>query len=232
MVSPTQQTSLPAKRAWYLRWWAVLLWIFLTLFLTVIISAAIAGKKYASSELSKRASGQNYTDTEGQDNYWFGTSSPKITIVEFADFSCGPSRSSYSKIRALGLKYKDSVKIVFRDYPNISEQSPELALAARCAGQQGKFWPMHDKLFQNQGSIATTSDLTKLAEQVGVNPFGFNKCMKDKYEYAKIIANTDYADSIGVKGTPTWIINGVKVAGDLPADVWQKIIDESLTNNQ
>ncbi|NTW22290.1 thioredoxin domain-containing protein [Candidatus Falkowbacteria bacterium] len=228
MAQLDPQTNIINKRPWPLRWWAILLWIFLALVITVFTAAFFAAKNYQSKQLSSVASGNNYSDTEGQDNYWFGTSSPKITIVEFSDFSCPNSKSSFSKIRSLGSKYQDDVKIVFRDYPNISEQSLDLALAARCAGQQGKFWPMHDKLFQNQGKIASTSDLVKLAEQVGVKPYGFTKCMASQGEQYKILANLEYADKIGVKGTPTWLINGTKVDGDLPLDIWQKIIDDLI----
>lgn len=228
MALPDQQTDIVRIRPWYFRWWAILLWLFLALVLTIMVSAVFAAKNYQSQQLASVASGRNYSDTEGQDNYWFGTSTPKITIVEFSDFSCPNSKSSYSKIRALGTKYKDDIKVVFRDYPNITEQSIELALAARCAGVQGKFWPMHDKLFQNQGKIATTSDLIKLAEQVGVNAYGFTKCLTSPAEQLRVLNNTEYAEQIGVRGTPTWLINGVKVDGDLPADVWQQVIDDLI----
>jgi len=116
--------------------------------------------------------------------------------------------------------------VVFRDYPNISEQSIELAKAARCAGEQDKFWQMHDKLFLNQGKIATTSDIVKLASQIGINPYGFTKCLESLKEVEKILANSEYAEQIGVNGTPTWLINGTKVEGDLPEEIWQKIIDD------
>jgi len=228
MALPNTQTKAVTKRPWPLRWWAILLWIFLALVLTIFTAAFFAAKNYASKQLSSVASGRNYADTEGKDNYWFGTSSPKITIVEFSDFSCPNSKSSFSKIRSLGAKYQDDIKVVFRDYPNISEQSLELSLAARCAGQQGKFWAMHDKLFQNQGKIATTSDIVKLAEQVGIKTFGFTKCLASQAEQYKILANLEYAEKIGVKGTPTWLINGTKVDGDLPLDIWQRIIDDLI----
>jgi protein-disulfide isomerase len=228
MALPDPQTNPVRIRPWFFRWWAILLWLFLALVLTVMVSAILAARNYQSQQLASVASGRNYSDTEGQDNYWFGTSTPKITIVEFSDFSCPNSKSSYPKIRALGTKYKNDIKIVFRDFPNISEQSFELAMAARCAGVQGKFWAMHDKLFQNQGSIATTSDLVKLAGQVGINPFTFTKCLSSRAEQLKILANTEYAEKNGVKGTPTWLINGVKVDGDLPADIWQKVVDDLI----
>lgn len=226
MALPNPQITTAKKHSWYLRWWAILLWIFLTLVVTIIIAAFFAAKNHQSRQLGSLASGRNYSDTEGKDNYWFGTSSPKITIVEFSDFSCPNSKSSFSKIRALGTQYKDTVKVVFRDYPNISEQSIELAMAARCAGKQGKFWPMHDKLFQKQGSISTTSDLIRIAEQVGVKTADFRSCLSSPDEQLKVLNNTEYAEKVGVKGTPTWLINGTKVDGDLPADIWQKIIDD------
>jgi protein-disulfide isomerase len=159
-------------------------------------------------------------------NYSLGTSTPKITIIEFADFACPYCQSAHGTIRKIGIKYKNVVKIIFRDFP-IHENSLDLAMSARCAGEQGLFWPMHDKLFSLQGQFATSS-LPDLAVSIGANRTAFQVCMKNK-KYLRDI-QIDYAagESINISGTPTFFINGYKVAGDIPEDKFEEIIKRFL----
>ena len=176
-------------------------------------------------QVGSAAAGQVFQNTEGTDNYFLGSSQPKITIVEFADFSCDHSKRSYPVIRAIVLKYSDRVKFIFRDYPYISEASLELAQAARCAGLQGLFWPMHDKLYQNQGATEK-KDIAGLAVAAGVNREKFLLCMENKQTLPAVRKDMADAERFGVLGTPTWFVNGHKIAGDLPLETWEKIIEQ------
>ena len=159
-------------------------------------------------------------------NYWSGTTSPAVTIVEFSDFGCPLCAQSFPAIRELSVKYKDDIKIIYRDFP-LNEFSINLALGARCAGEQGSFWLMHDKLFQNQGNINTNQDILNLAKSIGLqNIDQFNTCLNsDKYK-PYIQKDFDDAVNLGVKGTPTWFVNGNKIEGNLPIQAWEEIINE------
>lgn len=169
------------------------------------------------------------TKIENEGNYWMGASNPKITIVEFSDFTCPFCKNSYPTIRDIILKYNKDVKLIYRDYPIKQEYAADLAMAGRCAGEQGLFWPMHDKLFQNQG-VSAKEDIFRLANQIGVNAEKFKTCFEEK-KYLPLIQK-DYADAtdLEIKGTPTWFVNGYKIEGDVPKDVWEKIINELLKN--
>jgi len=167
-----------------------------------------------------------------KDSYWMGTSSPKVTIIEFGDFSCSSCKKSFYTIREIGLKYKDDVKIVFKDYPIISENSPTLASAARCAGEQGQgfFWSMYDKLFTYQG-VTDKQKIVELAKRAGVNISRFNACFDNNKYQAKIGQDYQDGNSLQINGTPTWFINGIKIEGNIPYDYFVQII-ESLINKQ
>ena len=215
---------------WYKKWWGVLI-IFILLAVGSLFSASIfyvvtqIKEIRNSPQLNTSAGGEVFQNTEGTDNYFLGSSQPKITIVEFADFSCDHSKRSYPVIRAIVLKYNDRVKFIFRDYPYISESSLDLAQAARCAGLQGLFWPMHDKLYQNQG-LTEKKDIAGLAVAAGVNREKFLLCMENKQTLPAVKKNMADAERFGVLGTPTWFVNGHKIAGDLPIEIWEKIIEQ------
>ncbi len=217
------------QKHWYKSWWGVALLTLLILvgalfFASVFYVAdqvrAIQAGQHASFSLSDTTVYQN---TEGEGNFWLGSNQPKITIVEFADFACPYSKSSFPKIRELADKYRDRVKFIYRDFPYIAAESIDLAMAARCAGEQGLFWKMHDKLYELQG-IKTADELTGAAQSIGADSAAFRLCLEGKKYSALIKKNILEANKFDIQGTPTWFINGRKVAGDLPATAWEEII--------
>lgn len=165
-------------------------------------------------------------------NFYLGTNNPQITIVEFADFNCPHCKNSYSTIRQLSIKYKDQVKIIFKDYPVISDDSVSLALAARCAGEQGLFWGMHDKLFANQGQFSLTN-LPSIAGSVGADTQKFNTCFNENKYSKEIEKDLIWGQENGLSGTPKFFVNGYLLpGGDLPIEAWEKIIQFFLANSK
>jgi protein-disulfide isomerase len=169
---------------------------------------------------------QKFIVPERVNDFSFGTSSPKVTVIEFSDFACPYCQASYNAVRSAGYKYKNSVKIIFKDFP-LHDTSLDLAMAGRCAGEQGLFWPMHDKLFSLQGQFATTS-LPDIAVSIGANKTIFTQCFNSK-KYLSDIKN-DYLDgqALSVTGTPTFFINGYKLVGQVSEDKLDQIIQEFL----
>ena len=194
----------------------------LVLIALVLIGALVA---HFTTPKIPAVTAQKFT-IPNRNDYSFGTTTPKVTIVEFSDFACPYCQAEYGILRGLGLKYKNSVKITFKDFP-IHDDSLDLALAARCAGEQGLFWSMHDKLFALQGQFATSS-LPDLAMSIGANQTMFNLCYSGKKYLTDIRA--DYADgqSLGVSGTPTFFINGYRMAGEIPEANFEQIIQQLL----
>lgn len=222
--------NLPLK-PWHKRWWAILLFLFLTFILICAVAFAflIYNKVQTLKNQPKTASLIKYEQTEGMNNYSMGSDNPKLTIVEFADFACPYSTTAYPTIRDLALKYYKQVKLVYRHYPYISDYSLDLAMGAECAGKQGLFWPMHDKLFQNQGTNADTPEkIAGLAKQVGANMDLYVQCVNNKQPQVKINKDIADAERLEVKGTPTWYFNGYKIEGDLPIETMEGLIKEMI----
>lgn len=169
------------------------------------------------------------TNVATSDDPSLGGAKAVITIVEFADFGCPYSREASFTVRSAALKYGDKVKFVYRDFP-ITELHPlaEMAAqAANCAGDQGKFWEYHDKIYANQ-SVVSANELQTFARALNLNEATFRSCLASG-KYAKEVA-ADFADGVaaGVKGTPTFFVNGTMIPGSIPADVLDALIQRAL----
>lgn len=154
-----------------------------------------------------------------------GALNPKVTIVEFGDFECPFCLKAYPIIRSLVSEFGADIKFIYRDFP-LEDIHPEAKLAAQagyCAHLQNLFWPLHDKFYQNQDKL-NRDVIISLATQSGINRPQFLKCLDS--DEAKKEVEQDQADGLaaGVAGTPTWFINGYRVAGVIPADIFKQII--------
>lgn len=214
---------------WHKKWWGILIIIASVIFLALLLAFSLyifsLAKKIAAEQ--KPVTSEKKYNAENENSFHLGANDPKINIVEFSDFACPFCKSSSPVIRDIVLKYNKDIKLIYRDFPVKQEYSMDLAMAARCAGEQGLFWPMHDKLFQNQG-VSEKNQIENLAKEAGVEPVKFKNCVENKKYLPQI--QKDYADATDLKitGTPTWFINGYKVEGDMPKETWEKIINELL----
>jgi protein-disulfide isomerase len=167
---------------------------------------------------------------EGTNNYQIGSKDPKITIVEFGDFNCEFCRDSAPKLTALVAQYKQDVQIIWRDRPAFAN-SIALSLAAYCAGEQDRFWEMHDKLYANQSANLGINNqgLVPLAQQInGINIDQFSQCLNTQKYLTNIKKNLVDAEDLGVNGTPYFFVNGHPLVGDQTLETWQSIIQELL----
>lgn len=224
-------------KKWYQQWWGIMLLLLLTSILSVFFAFAFTVNHMVNEIKSKQIdnydfSGMNLTDEErlkieGNNNNWIGSPNPQVTIVEFGDYSCPMCKKSFTKIREISTRYPDKIKYIYRDYPTVSEDSQNLAMAARCAGEQGLFWLMHDKLFLNQG-ITTNEDIYSLALQSGADEERFLDCMTNNKYLVQIQKDVADANSLEIPGTPTWYINGIRFSGDIPYEFFNQLIDKLL----
>lgn len=155
----------------------------------------------------------------------FGPASAPVRIIEFADFVCPFSRDFSYGLRELMAKYPDRFNIIIRDFPlgEIHPRGFAASEAAACAGEQEKFWQMHDKLFQNQERLSDL-DMKLYALQIGLDMARFNACVDGRRYREEIEIDIADGKAAGVVGTPTFFINGVKVEGAIPKEVLEKII--------
>ena len=159
-----------------------------------------------------------------------GPEGAPITIVEFSDFQCPYCARAESTVKDLMEleKYKGKIRLVYRDYPLPSHTlAPKAAEAAHCAGDQGKYWEMHGKLFAAMPKLEVT-DLKAYARELSLDAGRFDKCLESG-EKTKVV--TDHAkagEEAGVRGTPAFFINGRLISGAQPLAAFTAIIDAEL----
>jgi len=148
-----------------------------------------------------------------------GSADAPVTLVEFADYTC-PHCAEFTRVtgRALRQNYVETGKLrwVFFDFPlNQNSNAIPAALAARCAGDQGDFWTMHDLLFADQLDWVTSdhpeSHFEDYAGQAGVDVGAWKKCFQDRTHLSRIMASRNYGIDLGVNATPTLFLNGQRV---------------------
>ena len=124
------------------------------------------------------------------------------------------------------------VKYILRDLPlSFHPNAKPAAMAARCAGDQGQYWEMHDKIFQGQEEWSkggADEVFAGYARELGLNMGEYNSCYEDEVHAAAIDADLALAAKVGASGTPTFFINGVKLVGAQPITAFQAAIDEAL----
>ena len=157
-----------------------------------------------------------------------GPKTAPVTIVEWSDFQCPFCSRVEPTIKQVTDTYGNKVKFVWRNEPlPFHPHAMPAAKAAMAAGEQGKFWEMHDLLFKNQQHLEE-ADFENYAKQAGVN---LDKWKADKDSPAvttQIAEDQKVAQSVGANGTPTFFINGKEISGAQPFESFKAIIDEQL----
>ncbi len=169
-------------------------------------------------------------NVSADDDPYTGAENAKVVIIEFSDYTCPYCAKFANEVEPKLLEnYGDKVKFVFRDFPVHGEIAYKGAEAADCAGEQGKYWEFHRILYEKQREwMSNTSMLYTYAKQLGLNVTAFKACL-DSGKY-KTEVDKDLQDGIsyGVKGTPTFFINGKKIVGYMPYEEFAKLIDKEL----
>ena len=159
-----------------------------------------------------------------------GAESAIVTIVEYSDFECpfcGRVNPTMKQIMETP-EYAGKVRVIFKHNPLPFHKNAALAAEASLAAHaQGKFWEMHDKLFDNMKAL-TRPDLEKYATEIGLDMVKFKEAL-DKNTYKDAVAK-DLADAgkAGVKGTPHFLVNGKAISGAQPFDAFKTVIDTEI----
>jgi protein-disulfide isomerase len=168
-------------------------------------------------------------DVSADDDTPRGSPDAKVKIIMFSDYQCPYCGRVEPTVEQIRETYGSDVVIYFRDFPlsSLHPYAQKAAEAAECAGEQGKYWEMHDKLFENQGALDVPS-LKQYAADLGLDTAAFNSCL-DNGDMASEVQN-DFNDgqAAGVSGTPTFFINGKMLVGAQPFDAFKAVIDAEL----
>lgn len=171
-----------------------------------------------------------------------GRTDAPITLVEYSDFTCGYClkffRETWPRLQA---KYVDTgkVKFVYRDYPR-ADRGPgvEAAVAARCAGAQGRYWAMHDRLFAEGGKLEPVT-MKGFAKSIGLNQVQFSQCFDERRHLEAIFQDRQEANRWGFHGTPGFILMytaagpteknpAIAIPGAFPFESFAEEIDRML----
>jgi len=196
-------------------------------------------------QLLSRSAAQPTQRTDGKvsvsGNPIMGRKDAPVTLLEFSDYQCPFCRRFFEEtLPALKTEYIDTGKVryVFRDFPldRIHPKARKAAEAAHCAGEQGKYWEMHDMLFQNQRALEV-ENLKEYAGRLNVDSTGFYACLNDARYSAEIQKDHDDGSAAGVQGTPRFFlgktrpddtIEGVSISGAHPVTLFRQEIEKLL----
>ncbi len=162
-----------------------------------------------------------------------GAKDGKVTLVEFGDFQC-PACAAYEPIvKQVLADNKDILKLVYRHFPltQIHKNALGAAIATEAAGVQGKFWEMHDILYDKQdewGNALNARDyFLTYATTIGLDTRKFQESLSNESLEAKVLAEFREGVRLGVQGTPTFFLNGKKLNGPLDLAKFNALIKEA-----
>lgn len=205
------------------------------LIILAVIAVAFVGivmfnKNKASEKMSNSAS------VQGSSNYYGKMDSP-VTITEFVDFQCEACYGYYPYVKEVKEKYKDKVRFQVRNFPIVSghQFAMQAARSAEAAARQGKFWEMHDKIFEGQKMWEQTKDpqvyFDQYAETIGLDMAKFQTDRNSPEVAAVINRDLDAVREIGGTGTPTFAVNGKKVEKtEASVAALSKMVDDAIAD--
>ena len=208
--------------------------------IALLAVAGIAGLSYVSARTPAESIVQLDSTVAHIPNqgHVLGSDSARTEVVEYADFEC-PGCGSFATLTEPDVRARlvntGIIRFRFVDFPlTMHRNTLNAHLAAWCAGEQGKFWEMHDIIFENQdrwnGEATKNPDreLAELARHVGVNIPQYQSCVSSRKYLGQIQANVDAGTRAMVASTPTLIIGNQKVTGAIPYDVFKRHVDDVL----
>lgn len=201
------------------------------LIIVTIIVAALIG---VFAFTSKDASGPGGNQSANTSNHTEGAGNKKVTLTEYGDFQCPACGQYYPIVKEVKKIYGDDIKFEFKNFPltQIHPNAFAAHRAAEAAGLQGKFFQMHDLLYENQQSWVSLSNPTTVFEsfatQLGLD---INKFKTDSASEA--VSNTINADikagqALGANSTPTFLINGKKIENPKDVAGFKQLIDQAI----
>lgn len=193
----------------------------------ILVLAGVGVWKMTSTKpLTQATNPKSQTTIEVNDKDWIrGKKDAPVVIVEYGDFQCPACGAYYPVLKQLEADYGEKLAVVWREFPltTIHANAWNAAEAAEAAGKQGKFWEMHDQLFENQKEWTESGKFEDYAKKINLDIDKWKQDMKSVEE--KIRADQNSGIDLGVTGTPTFLVNGVKI--DLPGSLenFKKVID-------
>ncbi len=183
-----------------------------------------------------RGPGGLATGTDPEGHPWIGATSPKLVIQEFSDYQCPHCRRGHKEVRALVEAHPDAIRFIHRHFPLDEQCNPlvkrrfhpqacKLARMVVCAGRQGKTWEANDLIFFQTKNVRTLGPEV-MVSRLGLDQARFSACMKDPSSLGPVKRDIDEGLSLGIRGTPTYVIDGKTYPGHIPDSVLVEVLGE------
>ncbi len=184
----------------------------------IVCIVAVVGIAMAFSKSAPAGTASTVADTTQlikDDSPTIGPKDAKVTIVEFLDPECEACRATYPMVKQVVDQNEGKVRLVVRYFP-LHANSVLAMRATEIAGEQGKYWEMQQKLFENQGTWGEQKEpqtelFTKYAQELGLNVDTFTEALKGSKYADKVQRDKTDGEKLGVNGTPSFFVNGKKV---------------------
>ncbi|MDD4110773.1 MAG: thioredoxin domain-containing protein [Clostridia bacterium] len=218
------------------KWIIILLSAILVIALTILFTQISKNNEVVTETENTDAIATNnpYQNLIDDDAFLGNTNAP-VTIIEFSDYECPYCQRFHTQtFPSIKKEYIDKglVKFVYRDFPlSIHQFAQGAAEAAECAGEQDKYYEMQDKLFSS-GVDGGIESYKQYAKEIGLNQTKFDSCVDNRDMKEEVLNDFKDGQAQGVTGTPAFLINGEKVIGAQPFEVFKEVIDRKLAEAQ
>lgn len=173
----------------------------------VLIFGAMIYFSSSDSKSSSYLEDENWSNSENVK----GDENAPVTMIEYSDYECPACRNSYNMVEEIISEYQGQIKLVHRHFPlPFNKDAQGASIASECAGEQGKFWEMHEKLNTGKEGLKEKT-LKSYAKEVGIDEEKFSECFAGNGYLDKINKQKEQGEKDEVNGTPTFFINGKQV---------------------
>ncbi|HVS20651.1 MAG TPA: DsbA family protein [Pyrinomonadaceae bacterium] len=195
------------------------------LIIAAVLVAAVAAT-WMLLRSAQRLSTNYSTPTAGSDApgaeppHIRGNANAPVTLEEFGDFQCSSCGIYYGELKKIEGEFGDRLRVTFREFPLVPTHQNALvaAQAAEAASLQGRFWEMHDKLYENQKAWSDAKDVlpmfVELAKQIGLDTDRSGRDLSGEVVAARIFQDGKRGHALGVTSTPTFFVNGKEATGE------------------
>jgi protein-disulfide isomerase len=208
----------------------------------IVLAVAVAGgaavyfSRQPDVAATPTATSPTLKNTGG--GHFRGPETAKVTLVEFGDYQCPSCKAFHPLVQETLARYPEQVRLEFHHYPLVSIHPNAMAasLAAEAAGDQGKYWEMHDLLFETQEQWARSPnpepDLLALASRIGLDQNAFMQAMRSPQLQDRVLQDVVRAREGNVEAVPTFFINGQKQNIPLSINAFVDVIENHLKTSE
>jgi protein-disulfide isomerase len=202
------------------------------LFVKALLAMAFASKNSALPSPTAVAQA-TYHFVFAPDEHIKGAQNTKVTIVEFSDFQCPACKAYFPIVEEVLKAYPNDVRLVYKHFPlrTIHFRAEDAAFASEAASNQGKFWEMYSKLFDNQDTWVKesgTASFEKYAGELGLDVAKFKADFDSSAVKEKVRAAEKFGVDLGINSTPSFYVNEKKIENPQSLDEFKAVIDQAI----